>query len=151
MEIIPFVGFANVKFGQTKQQVIAALGEPTDIWEEEVIEGHVTHEQAYVDIGVQLSFSADDDFRLGTITFMTQEYMFQGQVLVGLSEVGLLAAMGKTDVKDFQLDDDFPEDDAKDYLADSIGLSCWIEGDEVSSVSLFPEYTADGETVIWPK
>ena len=151
MEIIPFVGFADVKFGQTKEEVQATLGEPTDIWEEEIVEGYITHEHAYVDVGVQLSFSADDDFRLGTISFMTQEYLFQGQALIGLSEVGLLAAMGKTDVKDFQLDDDFPEDDAKDFLADSIGLSCWLEMDEVISVSLFPAYTEDGETVIWPK
>lgn len=151
MNIIPFVGFGEIKFGQNMEAVKAILGEPEEAWEEEIIEGYSTHEFAYTDVGVQLSFSEDDDFRLGTISFMHKEFLFQGQAFIGLNEMDLMAAIAETDVDDLKLDEDFPEQNAKDYVADSIGLSCWLDEGEVTSVSLLPEHTEDGETVIWPK
>jgi len=90
---------------------------------------------------------SEDNFRLGLITCYAPTYVVDGQSYAGLSEADFLK-MAKFD--DLVQDEEFAEPDSKDYTVESKGLSFWIQDGFVESITLFPEYTEDGEGIVWP-
>jgi hypothetical protein len=73
--------------------------------------------------------------------------MIDGTSYTGLSEADFLET---AKFEDLTQDEEFVEPDSKDYTVDSKGLSFWIQDGFVESITLFPEYTADGEEIVWP-
>jgi|TARA_B110000908_G_C10248727_1_gene450495 hypothetical protein len=147
IEIQPFVGFGQIQFGQTIEQVKSLLGEPTNSTKEKHEDGTDDISLLYGEQGVELSFMSEDDFRLGLITCYAPTYTVEGTSYTGLSEEDFKKTATFDDLKQ---DDEFAEPNTKDYTVESKGLSFWIQDGFVESITLFPEYTEDGEEIIWP-
>lgn len=147
IEIQPFIGFGQIKFGQSLEQVKSLLGEPTSSTKEKHEDGTDDITLLYGEQGVELSFMSEDDFKLGLITCYAPTYVVEGISYAGLSEEDFKKTAKFTDLKQ---DDEFAEPDSKDYTVDSKGLSFWIQDGFVESITLFPEYTEDGEEIVWP-
>jgi hypothetical protein len=145
IEIIPFTGFNQIKFGQTLEQVKLLLGEPTENTKEKHEDGTEDISLLYGDIGVELSFMSEDDFRLGLMSCYAPTYTIDGQSYAGMSEEDLLKISQFDDLK---LAEDLTELKAKDYTIDSKGLSLWIQDGFVDSITLFPQYNE--EEIVWP-
>ena len=147
IEIQPFVGFGQIQFGQTIEQVKSLLGEPNNSTKEKHEDGTDDISLLYGEQGVELSFMSEDDFRLGLITCYAPAYTVDGTSYTGLSEEDFKKTATFDDLKQ---DDEFAEPDTKDYTVESKGLSFWIQDGFVESITLFPEYTEDGEEIVWP-
>lgn len=148
IEIIPFVGYGQIKFGQSIEQVKLLLGEPTDSTREKHDDGTEDITLLYGEQGVELSFMSEDDFRLGLISCYSPNFTLDGIAYTGMSELDFLKTAKYDDIN---LEDDFSELKAKDYTIDSKGLSVWVQEGYVNSITLFPQYTADDEDIIWPE
>jgi hypothetical protein len=147
IEIIPFVGFGQIKFGMTLEQVKTLLGEPTSSTKDKHEDGTDDVSLLYGEQGVELSFMSEDEYNLGLITCYAPTFSVDGTSYTGLSEADFLET---AKFEDLIQDEEFAEVDSKDYTVDSKGLSFWIQDGFVESITLFPEYTADGEEIVWP-
>jgi len=149
-EIIPYVGFDKVKLGQTLGQIELLLGRATDKNKETYSDDSITITLKYPKLGIDLDFSSDDDFRLGTMTFYSNEFVLNGVNLIGLNESEFIMK-SKMVFPDLELEDDFKELNSKDYVSNSNGISFWLDNSIVESITIFPDYQDDNETPIWPK
>ena len=147
IEIQPFVGFGQIKFGMTLEQVKTLLGEPTSSTKDKHEDGTDDVSLLYGEQGVELSFMSEDEYNLGLITCYAPTFTVDGTSYTGLSETEFLET---AKFEDLIQDEEFVEVDSKDYTVDSKGLSFWIQDGFVESITLFPEYTADGEEIVWP-
>jgi len=148
-EIIPYVGFDKIKLGLTLGQVERLLGKPNEQIRNQYSDNSNEVILEYHKLGVDLIFSSDEDYRLGSITFNSSAFTLKGKKLIGINESELIFRF-KSLFPDLKLDDDFKELNMKDYVIDSTGISFWLDNGTVESVTLFPNYQDDNETVIWP-
>jgi hypothetical protein len=148
-EIIPYFGFDNIKFGLTLGQTELLLGKSSENNKESYSDNSNDVTLKYHNLGFNLTFSSDNDFRLGTITFYSKDFTLKGKKLIGLKETEFVMKSNLI-FSDLQLDDDFTELNSKDYTSNSNGISFWINNGIVESISIFPNYQKDNETPIWP-
>lgn len=148
-EIIPYFGFDKIKFGLTLGQTQLLLGKSSENNKESYSDNSSDVILKYHNLGFNLTFSSDNDFRLGTITFYSKDFSLKGKKLIGLKETEFVMKSNLI-FSDLQLDDDFTELNSKDYTSNSNGISFWINNGIVESISIFPNYQKDNETPIWP-
>lgn len=148
-EIIPYFGFDKIKLGLTLGQVELLLGKASENNKETYSDNSSDIILKYHNIGVDLTFSTNNDFRLGTITFHSKDFLLKGKKLIGLKEIEFVMKSNLI-FSDIELDDDFKELNCKDYTSNSNGISFWINNGIVESISIFPDYENDDETPIWP-
>ena len=139
MKIIPKTGIDNIRLGMTKGEVQVKLGIPAgkdktadeEIWE--------------FDNGLELSFQAEDNFRLSSITVMADSALLDAKPIIGISESELESIF-----PEFRLDEDFKRD-GKSYYADELQIMAWVFDGEVFNLVVFPEYDEATEQPIWPQ
>ena len=147
-DIRPGVGFGPIMLGSREHDVSVILGDPPEVRDVDYGDGVNTRVWEFEMLGLSLSFSQDDDYRLGTITTSFEWATLGASRVVGLSETELLDG-------DFDglgpptLDDDFQES-GKNYAWDAVGLSCWVSDGKVESVSIMPLYDDTGNIPQWP-
>jgi len=146
--IRPGIGLGALVLGLSENSVRDLIGDPSDIREVDYGDGINTHVWEFEVLELSLSFSEDEDYRLGMIATSFECSMLRGSRIVGLSEAKLLDS-------DFDglgppvLEDDF-EDSGKDYAWDWVNLSCWVSDGTVVSVSIMPLYDDTGNIPQWP-
>ncbi|MGB0851007.1 MAG: hypothetical protein ACPGTP_07160, partial [Bacteroidia bacterium] len=86
IELVPFTGFNQIKFGQTLDQVKLLLGDPTETTKEKHEDGTEDVSLLYGDLGVELSFMSEDNFKLGLISCYAPIYTLDGQAFAGMGE-----------------------------------------------------------------
>ena len=150
MEIKPHIGFKNIKFGFTVDQVIEILGEPNSEDTSNFEDGSSDVAMVYNELGVTLVYSSEDDFKLSSVTFYTADATLKGEHFIGKSEDYLLENAKEKGIDDIVLDDDFEELEAKDYASEKLGLTFWVQQGVLDSITIFPEYDSQGEEIIWP-
>ena len=138
MNIFPKIGVDNIKLGMSQKDVQAILGVPANkdkIEEEEIWE---------FESGLELSFQAEDGYRLSSITVMADSALLDSKLIIGITESELESIFPA-----FRLDEDFNKD-GKSYYADELQIMAWVFDEEVFNVVIFPEYDEDSELPIWP-
>ena len=83
MNIFPKIGVDNIKLGMKQKDVKALLGAPTNI--EKVEEEDIWE----FENGLELSFQAEDSYRLSSITVMADSALLDSKPIVGISESDL--------------------------------------------------------------
>lgn len=138
MNIFPKVGVDKIKLGMNQKDAQAISGAPTNkekVEEEEIWE---------FDSGLELSFQAEDNYRLSSITVMDPTALLDSKPIIGITESELESIF-----PEFRLDEDFKQD-GKSYYADSLQIMAWVFDGEVFNVVIFPEYDENTELPIWP-
>lgn len=138
MNIFPKVGVDNIKLGMNKKDVQAILGAAATI--EKVEEEEIWEFES----GLELSFQAEDNYRLSSITVMAESALLDSKSLIGITESEL-----ESFFPGFRLDEDFNKD-GKSYYADELQIMAWVFDGEVFNVVIFPEYDEHTELPIWP-
>lgn len=138
MNIFPKIGVDNIKLGMNQKDVQAITGVPSNI---EKIEDEEIWE---FEGGLELSFQAEDSYRLSSITVMADSALLDSKPIIGITESELEAIFPA-----FRLDEDFKKD-GKSYYADELQIMAWVFDGEVFNVVIFPEYDEDSELPIWP-
>ncbi len=151
IRIIPHAGIDGLSLGAERHSVVKILGEPDErrfsnygehggedeIWE-------------YSKIGIDLTFSSDDNWLLGTIDVQSKDAKLAGKCFVGMSEDEFLKQIKEAGIE-IELEDDLTELGSKNYTCDKLDLDFWIHDGELTGIAIFPKYEDDGDTVIWPE
>lgn len=138
MNIFPKVGVDNIKLGMNQKDVQAILGAPAN--KEKVDEEEIWEFEG----GLELSFQAEDNYRLSSITVMADSALLDSKLVIGITESELESIFPA-----FRLDEDFNQD-GKSYYADDLQVMAWVFDGEVFNVVIFPEYDESTELPIWP-
>ncbi len=150
--IRPFIGVGDAILGSSEARILEVLGEPTSIEDEyygqEEIAENLSKIYKYDDLEIDLTFSAADEFKLGTITVYSTAASIYGIKLIGLHENDFLKKALELGHGKPVLDDDWTE--YRDYVIDSLELSFWVLEDIVDNVSIFPQYDETGNIPLWP-
>src|SRR5690606_6757871 len=150
MEILPHIGFKNIKFGFSKTQVVDILGEPNIEETSNFEDGSSDISMVYNELGLTLVFSSEDDFRLSSVTFYTSEATLNGESFIGKNEEFLFENAKAKSIDELFLDEEFEDLNAKDYSSEKLGLAFWVQQGILDSITIFPEYDEKGEEIIWP-
>lgn len=138
MNIFPKMGVDNIKLGMSQGDVQTRLGLPV---EKEKMDGEEIWE---FEAGLELSFQAEDNYRLSSITVVNDSALLDSKPIIGITESELESIFPA-----FRLDEDFKKD-GKSYYADELQIMAWVFDGEVFNVVIFPEYDEESETPIWP-
>lgn len=157
-KIQPLVGFDKVKFGQTREQVLEILGVPDEIEEDQNF-GDSPEEKTtvfyYDEMEMSLSFEKEEGYRLMEISFDGADFNIGGKIKPGMSldKVSQLASMlglgegYNEDVSDL-VDAD---SDVKVWSFDDVNVDFYFENDILMTIQIGPEFSEDGNSIIWPK
>ena len=144
IQIEPFTGLGELFLGMSRNEIKKLLGSP----DSEVLENWPDETQTdtwkYDTSTLELTFSSEDDFRLTSITTSSKKTTLDNTRPIGLSENDLIKQFPKV-----ILDDDFKEF-GKNYSYPDYEISFWLINNIVDSLTIFPEYELDEETIIWP-
>lgn len=134
--IYPGKGLGEVKFGDTPEQVEAILGKPSEI---ETGDFEIPNEEEedffmtwhYDDEEISMEFEKIDDvWRLVILSVTGEEFMYNGQSLMGKSWDDL-----KTHLSDLHLaTDDAEEVNVFVQFSDLLNISFWFEEDVLTEV-----------------
>lgn len=166
-KLIPTVGFGNVRFGMTIDQVKEILGKP-DLEDEQQLgdtPDDISIELVYEDLGLSLSFDKAVGFRLCDI--MTDEdcqYSLDGIIRIGDTREAVFEAARKADygpIEEHDIEDDLDGDgldeeeleEAKgltEYELPEVSVNFWFRDGKLDTIQIGPDYDEDDEP-IWPK
>jgi hypothetical protein len=151
IRIIPHVGIDGLSLGIERDSVVNILGEP-DKRHLTNYEGHGSDDECwgYPKIGIDLTFSGDDNWLLGTIDVQSKDAELAGKCFLGMDENEFLKNIKEAGIE-IELDDDFTELGSKNYTCVKLDLGFWIQDGELTAIAIFPKYEDDGDTVIWPE
>jgi hypothetical protein len=146
IRVYPHRGVDEIRFGMTRHQVVAELGEPSEKSVETNAIGEEEVEWTYERYAMTLCFARRDGYRLGTITLDSEDVEILDGQPIGKQESELLGLFEEQPDFALRLEDEYPTIKARDYSCDALGLLFMIVNGVTERVSLFPAYV-DGKAV----
>ena len=144
-EIKPFVGYADLVLGQTRDQVAELLGKPDDMWDlEGKGECFVWEYDNY-----SLMFDDEHDMRLSGITVADINAEVFGLAVFN-QPLDSVAQHLKLKGIEFEIIEDEEEANLCDLDMEDHGISLHFQDKLCINIEIYPEYLDDGETVVWP-
>jgi hypothetical protein len=152
-EIKPGRGLGELSFGQTREQVIALLGEPT---EKEVYnlsdedDEDKTESWHYDDYDLSLSFDEENSWKLSSIAVSSDDYLLEGQSLIGKSKEEVLKQCAENNWGTAEEDEEVTAETSGNSLVhiDKSSMSLWFEDDELTELQIGPFFNSTG--ISWP-
>lgn len=158
-KIIPCVGFDKIKFGMTRDEVMAQLGQPDEIQEDQNY-GDTPDELVtvfyYDEIGVSMSFDKEADYRLTEMSFENEEFTLCDTIRVGMPVEKVFEAIEKSDYDFGECYEETLDDEESDggrialFVCEDCGISLWFEEGELSTIQAGPAWI-DDDTIDWPE
>jgi len=149
-EIKPLYGIGPIKFGLSRQAVEDILGEPENSFKEEYEEGIEAEVWEYSELGMELTFSSDDDYGLGLIRFFDNQFRLGPDKLIGEEREIMLKSLKLNGFDDFELDVEVSDEWTQSYYSDKLGIIINVTDNLVDYITIFCEYDDDGNA-IWPQ
>jgi len=130
MEIKPLIGLNDILFGMNRDSIKNLLGEPKSTRDFSPLSDNDKAEIWLYSNGIELYFSADENYLLGTITVESNISILDNFDCIGVSEKEL-----KLKFPQIETIDNF-EDFGKDYLLPNKEISFWIVDGRVRSLTI---------------
>lgn len=143
MQIIPRIGFKDVLFGMSREQVRSIVGVPEEI---------STYEEGTDDAsevwycwtdGVSYHFDADCDWRLTTIEVSSPDALFKDCAVMGISQLELVDLLEGRDVH-------WPDNEEEPVSVTEWCMNFWFEGGILTSIQWSVPFD-DNDREIWPR
>lgn len=158
MTILPEIGFDKVKFGQTRDEVIAILGKPDEIVDNENYgDGELATIFYYDEPQISLSFDKEENYRLVEISFDDEEFDMNGDIKVGMPienavEAADKAGIGECYEQDLadELDQEQIDAQVRLFVYEDKNVCLWSEDGLLSTIQIGPAFI-DDDTISWPK
>jgi len=151
-DIRPGIGLGSLVFGNTREQVRALLGEPSEVerYALSEFEDDETEAWHYDELFLSLSFDQEHDWKLSSLAVSSDEYTLEGESLVGRKKDEILEEFRKRQWGEPVEDEEISREDPRNslYHVEQGSLSLWFEDDEVTEVQIGPHVR--DEEVIWP-
>ena len=147
------IGLGEIKFGFNRETLKEMLGEPDEV-EQYSLSGNgddQTESWHYDAYELALSFIKVDDWRLVSLTTSSEESLFKGSEMIGLSQKDLKEELKFLGVKDLEIEDCSSEESPNLKLIFSMveGMNFWLEDGVVTDVEWGVRYI-DDEEIDWP-
>ncbi|MEQ8662050.1 MAG: hypothetical protein RLW62_14635 [Gammaproteobacteria bacterium] len=145
MNLIPHTGIDSLRLGTRREDVREQLGAPDRKSRDRHEDGEISEIWIYRLMRLELSFDSEHDYRLSHITSYHPYTLLRGFNPIGMAPKLLLQ-------KYPHLDLDVELAPGESYYTDHVlDLTFGIARGKVVSVTVFPEYEANGEVVRWPQ
>jgi hypothetical protein len=155
-EILPGIGLGQLKFGMTKNDVIAMIGKPDEIenvpgFEEEEVNDEL-ESWHYDESEFSLVFDAAYDWRLVSIAVSDPFFTLWDKSIVGADKLDVLAMIESKGYSVTHEEDLSDEEtlDLKLFEYEDLGMMIWFAGDETIEIQILPDVEDDGESIKWP-
>ena len=153
IDIIPGVGLGEVKFGMSRKEVESILGKPNH----QQITSYDGNEEDQNDawefhpLRLDLSFEEAEDWRLMIISVSSEDYLFKGSSLIGLSLDELIEELEILGLKDLEIEDMSTEEnpDQKLISSEELALNFWLYENILEEIQWGPQFV-DDNTIHWP-
>jgi len=146
-------GLGELKFGMNREELKSLIGEPDEVEQYSLSgdEDDQTESWHYDELELALSFIKVDDWRLVSLTTSSEESVFKGTEMIGLSQKDLKTELKKIDVNDLEVEDCSSADTPNLKLVFSMieGMNFWLEEGVVTDVEWGIRYN-DDEQIDWP-
>lgn len=147
------VGLGEIKFGMTRDQVKAILGEPDDVdqYSDSDIEGDSSESWHYDEREISLSFDEDTDWKLVTIAVSSPDYVLNSKKIIGMHKDEFFAWAEKLQLGDYD-EEDWSSEEIPDHTLISYSeqqVNFWFEADELTEIQWGPLFV-DEDTIKWP-
>ncbi len=157
-EIKPLVGFGDIKFGMSMDEVRSKLGEPEAIdndmnyTDDEGETDDLTTVFYYDSQGLSLSFDKAEGYRLTEMSFEDDQFAL-GELHIGMSKeeafsAALEAGLGECE-EDF-LDDEAEAEGLESFTYEEKNVSLWFADDLLDTIQIGPDFE-DDDTIKWPQ
>jgi hypothetical protein len=146
LEILPGTGLGDIRFGMTREEVSAILGDPAEIdMFSDDEPGNQVESWHYDEADVSFAFEEAEEWRLTTIAVSSEDYKIEDTTLIGLSKDATFVQLEKMGI-----DHNFDEDSGQDlHFSNETGLNFWMDGDVLREIQWSVEID-DEDKVIWP-
>ena len=146
-------GLGDLKFGMNRETLKSLLGEPDEV-EQYSLSGaddDQTESWHYDEIELAVSFIKVDDWKLVSLTTSSEDSLFKGSGMIGLSQKDLKSELKKLEVTDLETEDCSTEETPNLKLLFSMneGMNFWLEEGIVTDVEWGVKYLND-EEIAWP-
>ena len=153
LDITSGEGLGGIKFGFTREEVEALMGEPEEkeVYDLNDDKDYKTESWHYDEYEIALSFVLFDEWRLVSVTCSFEDSLLFGKEVVGMKKKQLLKLLEQNNVKDIQYEN-CSSDDVADLLlafSMSLGMNFWLEEGLVTDVEFGIKYD-EQEEPIWP-
>jgi len=146
-------GLGVLKFGMTRAQVLAIVGEAD---EKEMSSNSAqaddhTETWHYDDMDLSLGFDEQEEWRLVTIAVTSDYYVLESKSLIGKVFDVVEDELLKLEIDDLELDDESTEEGIVNKILSSeeFELNLWFEDDVLSEIQWGPLYD-DDDKIEWP-
>lgn len=153
-DILPGVGLGKLKFGMSREEVKALLGEPDhqEITHYGEDESDQSDAWEYHPLRLDLSFEEAEGWRLVIISVSSEDYHLKGSSLIGLNMDELMEELEILRISDLEIEDLSSKDhpDQKLISSEALGLNFWVHNDILEEIQWGPLFI-DDNTIQWPE
>lgn len=146
------VGFDNVKFGITRDELKEILGKPDEIekFSYSESEDDLTEVWHYDTHELSASFDEDEDWCLSMLATSSPEFSLGGFKLVGLSKDEVIGKISDLSLGEMIEEDWSTEDSSNHKLLsfDSSSLNLWFDRDHLSEIQWGPLVDDDYDDIM---
>ena len=147
-------GLGEIKFGISRDELKKILGEPdeADKYSYTDTEADMTESWHYDELEISVSFDEEDDWQLGAMSVTSDEFLFNGEKLIGITEEEALSYIASIYPDDIEHEFTTYDDDPDRVLVsfDGLSLSFWFMNgilEEIEWGVLWDE----ADMQIWPE
>ena len=152
--IKPGYGLGNIKFGMSREEVKAILGEPDDIdaFSYTDDDENNTETWLYDELELTAGFDEEDDWRLIMLTVASDFYTLNGKSLIGMNREKLVENLKEMKIEDLLFEDISTDEDPNQVLleVDSLSINFWLDEDHLDEIQWSP-FFIDDDTIEWPE
>lgn len=146
-------GLGQIKFGMTRDQVKAILGEPDDVdsYEDMDIEDDGSESWHYDELELSLSFDEEEDWRLVTIAVSAASYLFDGKEVIGMEKEAFLNQVDSLNIGESETEDWSSEEMPNHELVSygDVQANFWFEDGTLTEIQWGP-FFEDEDNIKWP-
>ena len=149
-EIVIGKGIDKLTFGLRMIEVEDLLDKPDKV-DEITDDGDKTIVMYYFNLGIDLSFEQEDEFRLSTITVVNPNFTLLGSIKIGDKQKDVEKKLNKKGLSDPELidmsTDEYPNYELMAYDNESLDLG--FEKKTLTEIQIGPLWD-DDDNIVWP-
>ncbi|HRO42834.1 MAG TPA: hypothetical protein PL009_08370 [Flavipsychrobacter sp.] len=141
-------GLGTLTFGNSKEQVLALLGEPSEREKYTLsdLESDDTEAWHYDDLDLSLSFDEENDWRLSSMAVSSDDYTLDGVPLIGKNKEEIIEFFTQKGLTEMEEDEEVRADNPENCLLhiDKASISLWFESNHLTEMQIGPYFNTDG-------
>lgn len=152
-KIVLGVGFGNLKFGMTEEDVLDIAGAPDEIFPETGYSEDGYRALYYDEEGYSVSFDNECDNRLAEMSFEDEEFILDDKIMVGMSMVDVLNAateLGYGEQTEEDIDEEIDDEPVSAFSFEDKNVTFWFRNDTLDTIQIGP-FFEDDDTIAWPE